>query len=298
MTHGIKYTLRLTIDTNVGPIVLDFMIGEGPSDLDGRLGMTSNIKVKGLLDIENDLKWDTSFQNLRPSGSGTFQGDWSTVMEVQGQTTVKALDIPIGRYGLMLSVIQKRSESEPDLTQAMASALPTTLTGDTANQIVQVVGALKTVHVPALTVLLGPAASGTGPLVGLSAQNGTHVQKVLDWFAKYSVELDLLTSTGRLDLSTIGTMASQDLSSFGDIRATFYSPAEVPYAMIDIPLMYYVVSSQFFLLQRSFEPLHLTMLEYANVQGTPVLGTDRTIETINYIVFSETFLKDPVVDYG
>ncbi len=288
-TGGIKYTLRLTVDTNVGPIVIDLMIGEGNSGLTGRVALTSKIVVDKLLDVDYALKWDASNQNLRPIGSGTLDGDWSTVIKVQGRTLQKALDIPVGRDGLRLWVLQG---SGPDLTSEMMSALPTTLSGDTADQIVQVATALRGVHVSAMTVLIGHESSSHYYMYGLKANNAADVARMLGWFINNSVQVSTLGSLNRPDMATLGTAASEDLSRYSGIQSTFMDNVSI----VDIPLMYYVQSSQFYMLQKDFAPLHLTVLDDPTMTDTSV--SERAVLTFEYTVFSETFLSDPEVNYG
>jgi len=291
-TSDFKYTLRLSIDTNVGPIIIDLMIGDGNSGKTGRAGLSSKIIVDKLLDLDYSFKWDASYQNLRPLGSGTLGGDWSTIWEIQGRTMQKALDIPVGRDGLMLRALQYRSNSEPDLTQEMAAALPTTLSGETSNQIVQVAKALQGVHVPALALLVGYDLAGYTDLYGLKANNPADVARMLGWFVNNSVQVATFGTLGWFDTSTLGSAASQDLSRSSGIEATFMGTN----MFVDIPLMYYVQAAQFFLLQKNFAPLHLTVLEDLTLTSTTVSG--RTVQTLEYTVFSETLLKDPEVNYG
>jgi hypothetical protein len=292
-TSDFKYTLRLSIDTNVGPIVIDLRIGEGNDGITGRANMTSKIIINKLLDVDYSFKWDASYQNLRPQGSGTLGGDWSVMMEVQGQTTLKGLDIPLGRDGLLLRAFQYRSNNEPDLTPEMASALPSTLTGETADQIVQVAKALRSVHVPAMALLVGYNPPGYGDLYGLKANTPADVDRMLGWFVNNSVQVATFGILGRLDLSTIGSMASQDLSRYSGIKATFMNP----YMFMDIPLMYYGQAMQLYTVHRDYLPLHQTLILASLVEAT-VPGTDRTFLTLEYSIFSETFLSDPEVNYG
>jgi|GEM_PF-6465969 len=290
-TGGIKYTLRLSFNTHVGPIVIDLLMGEGNNGITGRVAVTSHIEVDKLLNVDYSLKWDASYQNLRPQGSGTLGGDWSTVMEVRGRTLQKALEIPIGRYGLMLWAMQDSSDNGPDQTAAMAAALPATLTGTTSDQIVQVAKALKSVHAPSMILLIGHVYSPYYWMNGLKADNAADVARMLDWLVNNSVPGATFATEGMFDLSTFGTVASKDLSGHSGIEAAYMDSKEI----VDIPLMYYVQASQFFRVQRDYLPLHQAVLYNPTMTSTTVSG--RTVLTFEYTVFSETLLGHPEVNY-
>jgi hypothetical protein len=290
-SDGIKYTLRSTIDTNVGPIVIYLMMANGNNGITGRVGLISQIKVDKLLDIQYSLEWDATYQNLRPLASGTMGGEYSTVWEIQGRTINKIIDIPVGRDGLHIWIMQDQRGNGTDMTTEMAAALPGTLTGDTSYQIVQVATALRGVHVPAMTMFVGYELAYGNYMYGLSAKNGADVARMLGWFINNSVTVAIFGGLYMLDLSTLGTAASKDLGSYG-IGATYMDNMKI----IDVPLMYYVQADQFFMIQRDYLPLHLTILKDPTFASSTVSG--HTVLTFEYTVFSETLLADPEVNYA
>jgi hypothetical protein len=295
-TANIKYTLKLTFDTNVGPMVIYLMMAQGNSGITSRAGLILNITVDKLLDVDYSLEWDATLQNLRPLASGTMQGEWSTAWEVQGPAIHKALDIPVGRDGLHLWVLQDRISADPDLTQSMASVLPATLSGDTSDQIVQVAKALRGVHVRAMTMVLGYVFIDDGKMYGhmygLKANGADDVNKMLGWFINNSVMIANFGTIGMLDLSTIGTAASEDLGLSTGVKAVLMDPMYI----VEIPLLYYEHSSQLYQVQRYYPPLYMSVLDGMTVTGTTVSGY--TVENLEYTIFSETLLKDPEVNYG
>jgi hypothetical protein len=295
-TAGIKYTLRLTFDTNVGPMVIYFMMGEGNNEVMGRVGLITNITVDKLLDVDYSLEWDDTLQNLRPLASGTLDGEWSTAWELQGPAVHKALDIPVGRDGLRIWVLQDRISSDPDLTQTMAAVLPATLSGDTSDQIVQVAKALKGVHVRAMTMVLGYVLLENGKMFGqmygLKANGADDVDKMLGWFIDNSVMLSNFGTIYMLDLSTLGTAASADLGQSTGIKAVLMDQLNI----VEVPLMYYEHSSQLYLVQRAYPPLYMSVLDGMTLTSTTVSGW--TVQSLEYTIFSESLLKDPEVNYG
>ena len=274
-----NYTLRLTFETNVGEIVIHLHAYEGNQGITGSGRVHYNVTVKGLLDVNI----------FNPVGSGTIQGLWHMIFLSQGQTTNKGVTVNLGG-GLTIAMMQERGASDADLSDAMLSAIPKTLGSDPKANLAMVVNSIKTVNVSALELLL---TTGNG-WYGLRATDPASVKRMLDWAMGHSRALVVLARAGRLDGSSIGMGAARDLGGTSNIEAVALTKG----TLFEAPLIYYLVSSQLFQLDRNIGPLKSYSFVDSNIAAPSLEPPSIRAYTMSYWIYSEVLLTEPEVNYG
>jgi hypothetical protein len=289
-----SYTLRLTIQTNVGDLVMDLDVVKGGATVTGKVLLTSPITVKNVMQVEIEMflpKFTPTY--VRFSGSGIIQGVWSTTRAIVPETVqdhYTGVAVNLGS-DITLWLIDRRSNGTSDLSSEMLAAVPKDLGQDPAANLQRIVLAERTVHVGSLELLLSTDGIEWSGLMSTDDAGG---QQMLDWVAGHSRALVGLALDGRLDISTVGFAAAGDMRDQPDIFAIKLTGR----AIHEIPLMYYEVSSQMFQIDRTYPALGCYATETVDLHGPVLMPLSASALTIGYTVYSYTSLRDPEVDYG
>jgi hypothetical protein len=287
--NGIKYTLRLTFETNVGNMAISCNAYEENVGIKGSVVVNSNVTIKGLLDVSYVLNGSTGPEYNNLAGSGTIQGHWSKKFLAQGWTLNKGIAVNLGG-GLTIALMQDRGPSDPDMSDAMFSAVPKTLGPDPKTNLAMVTTKIKAVNVSGLALLF---TTGDG-WYGLRANDPASVKRMLDWAQGHSRVLVDLALAGRLDESTIGMGAARDLGGTSNIEAIALTDG----TMFDAPLIYYLVSSQLFQLDRNIGPLRSYSLNTPDFSVPSLEPLAVRTYTMDASIYFEVLLTEPEVNYG
>jgi hypothetical protein len=286
---GIKYTLRLTFETNVGDMAINFDTCEGNQAVEEKVVADSNVTVKGLLDVSYVLNGATGPEYNNLAGSGTIQGHWSKKFLAQGWTLNKGVAVNLGG-GITVALMQDRHPDEADLSNAMLAAIPKTLGPDPKTNLAMVSTAIKTINMSGLALLF---TTGNG-WYGLRATDSASVKRMLDWAQGHSRVLVDLALAGRLDETAIGMGAARDLGGTSNIEAMALTDG----TMFDAPLIYYLVSSQLFQLDRNIGPLRSYSLNVPDFTAPSLEPPSVRIYTMYASIYFEVLLTEPEVNYG
>jgi len=291
-TQG-SYTLRLTIQTNVGDLVMDLVVQSGAA-VTGKVLLTSPITVKNVMQAKIEMFFPKVTPTyVRFSGNGIIQGVWSTTRAVVPETVqdhYSGVAVNLGD-DIKMWLIDRHSNGTGDLSSEMLAAVPKDLGQDPAANLQRIAQAEKTVHVGSLELLLSTDGIEWSGLMSTDDAGG---QQMLDWVAGHSRALVGLALDGRLDISAVGFAAADGLSD----QPGLYAMKLTGQAIHEIPLMYYEVSSQLFQIDRTYPALGCYATETVDLHGPVVMPLSASAFTIPYTIYSYTSLRDPEVDYG
>ena len=289
-----SYTLRLTIQTNVGGLVMDLYVRKDGATVTGEVLLTSPITVKNVMQVEIGMFFPKVTPTyVRFSGSGIIQGVWSTTRAIVPEAVqdhYSGVAVNLGS-DITLWLIDRHPDGTNDLSSEMLAAVPKDLGQDPAANLQRISLAEKTVNVSSLELLLSTDGLEWSGLMSTDDAGG---QQMLDWVAGHSKALVGLALDGRLDLSAVGFAAAWDLAD----QPGLFAMKLTGQAIHEIPLMYYEVSSQLFQIDRTYPALGCYATETVDLHGPVLMPLSASAFTIKYTIYSYTSLRDPEVDYG
>jgi hypothetical protein len=153
-----------------------------------------------------------------------------------------------------------------------------------------VTNSIKNVNVSAMALLL---TTGNG-LYGLKATDPASVKRMLDWVQGHSRVLVDLAFAGRLDESAIGMGAARDLGSTSNIDVM----ASTGVTLFEAPLIYYLVSSQLYQLDRNIGTLRYISTLHSYVAAPSLEPPLAKVYSMGYSFHTTVSLTAPEVNYG
>jgi len=280
----VEYMLRLTIRTNIGDINIYLMMADGtlgPGTASGYAGVMSEIEVDGLLDVGYNIEWDEDFSDVWALDHGQMGGSWSVPVQRMGRLTEQFVDIPF--WDIM--AVRVRTDD----TSKILSLLPSgALSFDTfINDLA------ATWDGTSYQTIMFSKGLDMDNWTGFMAK-GDALGQVLEWMEDNPDVIASMVKDDMMEPSALGMTAAMELGGLEDCYIVSYKWGR----RYQTPLVYYLVYSQLFQVDRDIPMLSMRTLSNIHVDTNDDPGTPAWTTTMSYDLDAEYQLQRVEDPYG
>jgi hypothetical protein len=278
----------LTIRTNVGNINIYLMMADGSLGLgtaSGYAGVMSEIEVDGLLDISYNIEWDDDFGDVWAFDHGQMGGSWSVPVQRMGRLTENYVDIP---FWDIMAVRVRTDDTSKILSLLPSGALSfETFINDLAEEWD---GSSYQIIMFSKDLNMGKTMDDW---TGFMAK-GDALAHVLEWMEHNPDIISSMVTDDMMEPSALGMTAAMELGGLEDCYIVSYKWGR----RYQTPLVYYLVYSQLFQVDRDIPMLTMRSMEDLSMETKDDPGTPAWTTTISYDLDAEYQLQRVEDPYG